>query len=80
MSTITIGHFDYTQIEGGEDGFNYYANLGLGVWAVLMQKLEYDHSSLTQNNLGRMAIIDSGNSTIQIPASEFAVLKQKMMK
>ena len=27
-----------------------------------------------------MAIIDSGNSSIQIPASEFAVLKQKMMK
>jgi hypothetical protein len=45
-----------------------------------MQKVEYDHSSLTQSNLGRMAIIDSGNSSIQIPASEFAILKQKMMK
>lgn len=64
MSTITIGYIDYSQIVGGEDGFNYYANLGLGVWAVLMQKVEYDHGPLTQNNLGRMAMIDSGNTSI----------------
>lgn len=75
-----MGYFDYSQIIGGEEGFNYYANLGLGVWAVLMQNVKYDHEGLTETSLGRMAIIDSGNTSIQIPASEFEELKTRMKK
>ena len=78
ISTITVGYFDYDQIIGGEDGFNYYANLGLQVWAILMQNVKYDHFGLTENSLGRMAILDTGNTSIQIPNSEFEVLKKKM--
>ena len=33
-STIQFGYIDYSEIQGGEDGLNYYSNIGLDVWAV----------------------------------------------
>jgi hypothetical protein len=63
VSTVTFGYIDYNQIEGGEDGFNYYSNIGLNTWAVLMDEVEYGPVGLGQSQ-ARMAIIDSGNTSI----------------
>jgi len=39
VSTITFGYIDYNQIRGGEDGFNYYSNIGLNHWAVMLDDM-----------------------------------------
>lgn len=67
MSTISFGYFDYNQIKGGENGFNYYSNIGLNHWAVLMDDIKYDNHDVGGNGGGKMALIDSGNTSIQIP-------------
>ena len=41
MSTITFGHFDYSQIEGGEPGMRYYENQGTSEWSVIMDDVMY---------------------------------------
>lgn len=50
-------------------GFQYYSNVGLNSWAVLMDKVEYNGHAISGNGVGKMALIDSGNSSIQIPQS-----------
>ena len=80
VSTVSFGYIDYNQIEGGEDGFQYYNNIGLNYWAVLMDDVQYDKQGLGMNTGGKMAIIDSGNTSIQIPASQFEELKTIMQK
>jgi hypothetical protein len=64
VSTVTLGYIDYNQIKGGEDGFNYYSNIGLNHWAVLMDDVQYNKEGLGMGMGGRMAIIDSGNTSI----------------
>lgn len=63
VSTVTFGYIDYNQIEGGQDGFNYYNNIGLNYWAVLMDDVTYIDQGLGTSG-PMMAIIDSGNTTI----------------
>lgn len=75
ISTITFGFFDYSQIKGGEEGFNYYSNIGLNHWSVLMDNFKYGDGAISGSGNGKMALIDSGNTTIQIPASQFSYLK-----
>lgn len=67
ISTISFGFFDYSQIAGGEEGFNYYSNIGLNHWSVLMDSFKYGKSSISGTSNGKMALIDSGNMTIQVP-------------
>ena len=51
---------------------NYYSNIGLDQWAVQMDDLQYNKLGLNSKGTGgRMAIIDSGNTSIQIPATQF---------
>ena len=38
-SMISFGYFDYSNVEGGKDGLNYYSNIGLNHWAVLMDDI-----------------------------------------
>lgn len=40
-STVTFGELDYNQIEGGVDGLNYYNNLGVDKWGLLMDDFLY---------------------------------------
>ena len=78
QSAVTFGYIDYNEVEGGEDGFRYYPNIGLNHWAVLLDDMQYDRNGLGMSMGGKMAIIDSGNSSIQIPQSQFNELEIKM--
>ena len=78
VSQITFGFFDYNQVQYGEDGLNYYKNIGEDHWAILMDDVRYDHQDIQSTVGGKVAIIDSSNKTIQIPASEFKTLKEYM--
>jgi hypothetical protein len=49
----------------------YYSNIGTNKWAVYMDDVQYGKKQIPNRNGGKMAIIDSGNTTIQIPAIEF---------
>lgn len=66
ISTLTFGYVDYSQIQGGENGFNYYSNIGVDTWAVMMEDVQYSNMGLGNTNSigGKMAIIDSGNTSI----------------
>lgn len=80
ISTITFGYFDYSQIQGGEEGFNYYSNIGLNHWSVLMDNFKYGNAGISGSGNGKMALVDSGNTSIQIPASQFSYLKDQMQR
>jgi len=75
ISTISFGFFDYSQIAGGEEGFNYYSNIGLNHWSVLMDSFKYGEAAISGTSNGKMALIDSGNMTIQVPSTQFKYLK-----
>lgn len=74
-SMISFGYFDYSNVEGGKDGLNYYSNIGLNHWAVLMDDIQLGQVDIGGIGGGKMALIDSGNTSIQIPASQFSQLR-----
>lgn len=45
-----------------------------------MDDVTYDHNGIGMGSGGKMAIIDSGNKSIQIPATQFEQLKDLMLK
>ena len=64
VSTVTFGYIDFNEVQGGEDGLNYYTNIGVDHWAVMMDDVQYNKMGLDSSAGGRMAIIDSGNTSI----------------
>ena len=64
VSTITFGYFDYSQIQGGEEGLNYYSNIGLNHWSVHVDNFKYGKDSISGSSNGKMALVDSGNTSI----------------
>ena len=78
ISTISFGYFDYNQIDGGEDGMQYYSNIGLNHWAVLMDDIQYGTVPIGGNGGGKMALVDSGNTSIQLPATQFRQVRDYM--
>lgn len=63
-STVTFGYLDYKQVFGGEDGLNWYENIGVDHWAVLMSDVLYGDKDIQGSVGGKMALIDSGNRSI----------------
>jgi len=61
---LTFGYIDDNEIQGGEDGMSYYTNIGVDHWAFMMDDVQYNHMGLQSSSGGRMAIIDSGNTSI----------------
>lgn len=60
---------------------NWYQNLGQDSWMVMLDDLMYDGKDLQTNNKGaKKAHIDSGSMFIQIPVSEFNILKKMLIK
>jgi len=56
-----------------------FRNIGLGSWALYMDDFEFGSTPLDPYKFGgRQAIIDSANQTIQIPASQFDLLKYQL--
>lgn len=65
MSTVSFGYVDYTEVQRGADGFQYYDNIGINHWALLLKDVQYKGVDLSDANQGaRMAVIDSGNTSI----------------
>lgn len=64
ISTMTIGYFDTSQVVDGDDGLNYYQNLGLGYWAVPLIDMKYNLEHLGGAKYGRLAILDTANTSI----------------
>ena len=82
-SSIGFGEIEGAKIVNGEDGLNYYSNVGQNRWAMLMDHLKYGKEGLRPDDYEyvetKIALIDSGNSSIQIPDSDFKYLKETMM-
>lgn len=79
-SQITIGAINFAEIHGGEDGLNYYSNLAINKWGLLMDDFLYNGIDMTGDHKAKIALIDSGNTSIQIPASMFQATMAEMKK
>ena len=79
-SQVQIGGINYDEVGGGADGLNYYNNLAIGKWGLLMDDFLYNDIDVTGDHAAKLALIDSGNNSIQIPNTMFKNLKNEMMK
>jgi len=57
---------------------NFYSNLAIGKWGLLMDDLKYGIRDMMVDQKGKLALIDSGNSSIQVPNSIFNTIKDEM--
>ena len=79
-STVTFGDINFDEIEGGQGGLNYYSNLAVGKWGLLMTDFLYGNIDCSSDHKALVALIDSGNTTIQIPNSMYLVVMTEMRK
>ena len=69
-----------TRIQGGTTGLQNFSNVGFNEWALLVDHVKYDGQSAydkSQKNVmvhTKLALIDSGNSSIQLPMAEFRII------
>lgn len=63
-SRINMGYIDFDEIVDGEDGANYYSNLGGDYWGLMIDDFMYDSTDMTDNQQAKVAFIDSANTTI----------------
>lgn len=57
-----------------------YQNVGLNQWAIIMDRASYFNEPIQENDVGgRVAVIDSGNKSIQIPDTQFKNFQKKIM-
>lgn len=63
-SQISLGFVDYDDIDGGEEGVNYYSNLAIDNWGLLMDDFLYNDTDMTGDRKAKVALIDSGNTSI----------------
>lgn len=83
-STVSFGYVDLSQVVNGEDGLSYFSNVGFNEWALLVDHILYNGVA-ADNTEGKsvvhtkIALIDSGNSSIQIPEAEFRKIQATMM-
>ena len=59
---------------------NYYSNLAVGKWGLLMDDFMYNGIDMTGDHFAKIALIDSGNFSIQIPATMFDNVMKEMVK
>lgn len=67
MSQVAFGEIVFSEIEGGAEKANYYSNLGRDKWGLLIDDFLYDYNDMTNNQSAKIALIDSGNVSIQLP-------------
>lgn len=77
---ITIGSVNYDEVDGGEEGLNYYSNLAISNWGLLMDDFMYNSIDMTGNHQAHIALIDSGNFSIQIPETMYKNVLTTMQK
>jgi hypothetical protein len=64
VSTVTFGYWDYPEIYGGENGLNWYPNAATSHWGVIMDDVQYGYEEIQGSVGGKLALIDSGNTSI----------------
>ena len=69
--SISFGDIDYSKLSGGQNSLNYFSNVGQDSWAVSIDNLVYNGSSISTDIDGfdqyvhlKIAHIDSGNGSI----------------
>jgi hypothetical protein len=77
-SVITLGNVNYDEVDGGQDGLNFYSNLAIGKWGLLMDDFMYNGVDMTGDHHAHIALVDSGNFSIQIPETMFKNLLNTM--
>jgi hypothetical protein len=82
QSKISIGQIDYNEVEEGVNGIRYYTNIateGTG-WGIIMDSVSYNGKNVTGSatDHSKIAFIDSGNTSIQVPESVFENLLNEM--
>jgi len=75
-----MGTINYDEVEGGIDGLNYYSNLAIGKWGLLMDDFLYNSVDMTGDHQAKLALIDSGNFSIQIPATMYKNIMTTMQQ
>lgn len=68
-SQVLFGSIDYSLVMN--EKFNYYSNLAQGKWGLMMDDFLYNGVDMSSDHVGKIALIDSGNTSIQMPASIF---------
>ena len=66
-SQVGFGDILYGEIEGGEDGVNFYSNLGRDKWGLRINYLTYNGNDMTNGQKPKIALIDSAGVGIQLP-------------
>ena len=66
-SQVVFGEIVFTEILGGKPCTNYYSNLGRDKWGLLIDDFLYDERDMTNSQGPKIALIDSGNVSIQLP-------------
>lgn len=66
-SQVAFGVINYNEIEGKQAGTNVYTNLGRTQWAVMIDDFLYGSDDMTRGQRAKVALIDSANSSIQLP-------------
>ena len=64
----------------GPLGTNYYSNLAVDAWGLLMDDLKYNDVDVTWDHKAKIGLVDSGNNSIQIPNTMFERVKREMQK
>jgi hypothetical protein len=67
VSTVTFGYWDFNEVEGGKEGLNWYPNAAQSHWGLIMDDVAYDNNDIQGMFEGKLALIDSGNTSIQLP-------------
>lgn len=68
MSQVAFGEIVYSEIEGGKDQTSFYSNMGLDRWGLLIDDFLYNDQDMTNGQRAKIALIDSGNTSIQLPS------------
>ena len=85
FGSVNINHIILENNEEN-DQIKFFSNVGQEKWAVLMDHIRYDGELVRRvNNSGyayyihaKQAFIDTGNSSIQLPYTDFQFIKQRM--
>lgn len=81
---VSFGDLD---VNTTETQLHYFSNLEEGLWAVMVDHLDYNGSLILPNykelvdfTPTNLAYIDTSNSSIQVSESEFNLIKDRMQK
>ena len=77
-SKISIGQIDYNEVENGIKGLNFYTNRAVDKWGLQMDDFLYNDIDMTANSGAKIGLIDSGNTSIQVPETIFKNIMKKM--